>query len=225
MKRVALYARLSIATDESVSIERQLVAGRKLADAMGYKVVLEAVDDGVSASTNKPEHRLGWRSILTSAESFDLVIIWKIDRLARSVLDFLNANEALEKRGAAIKAVEDPIDMSSDMGKMIAVILAVFAEMEAKAIGARVKAAHLQLKKDGRIPSGRTPYGYKSIPNPDGPGRVIAIDEERIPFVIEAVRRASNGDTLYSIAQYMESAGAPRRENKLRKYDLVEYFC
>src|SRR5215218_9653488 len=49
-KRAGLYARLSISTEESVSIARQLAACRQYAAARGMEVVLEAVDDGVSAT-------------------------------------------------------------------------------------------------------------------------------------------------------------------------------
>ena len=218
--QAAIYARLSVTSEESVSIERQLASCRDYARARGYEVVLEATDDGVSASTNKPQHRVGWRKLLDSPKHYDVALVWKTDRLARNTLDFLTANEDLNNRGAAIVTVEDHIDMTSPEGKAFATILAVFAEMEANAISSRVRAAHKQLKLDGRIPSGRVPYGYLSIPNPDGPGKVRAIDPDTIPFVIEAVRRAANGDSLYSIAKYMTDAGAPRRANKLRKLDV-----
>ncbi|MGZ6868441.1 MAG: recombinase family protein, partial [Blastococcus sp.] len=92
-KRAVLYARLSITTDESVSIERQLEAGRKYCADRGYEVVGEHVDDGVSASANAPEHRKGWQEILARpAGSYDVVVVWKIDRLARKVIDFLDAD-------------------------------------------------------------------------------------------------------------------------------------
>src|SRR5687767_9875679 len=105
----AIYARLSVTTEESVSIERQLEAARSYAKARGWTVVVEAVDDGISATRHKPEGRPGWRSLLDSPEHFEAVIVWKVDRLARRVLDFLHADEALRERGAGIVCVEDPV--------------------------------------------------------------------------------------------------------------------
>ena len=149
-RRCVLYARLSVTKEESVSIARQLQSCRRYAEARGWKIVGEFIDDGVSATASRPEDRKGWASLL-AARDFDAVVIWKVDRLARRVLDFLHADETLQKRGAGLVAVEDPIDMTSPQGRAFAVMLAVFGEMEAEAIRARVRAARAQLLKDGRL--------------------------------------------------------------------------
>ena len=122
-RRCALYARLSVTKEESVSIARQLESCRKYAEARGWEVVGEFIDGGVSATANRPEERSGWAALLASSD-FDAVVIWKVDRLARRVLDFLHADEALQRRGAGLVAVEDPIDMTSPQGRAFAVMLA-----------------------------------------------------------------------------------------------------
>jgi len=107
------------------------------------------------------------------------VIVWKVDRLARRVLDFLHADEALQARGAVIVAVEDPVDMTTPQGRGFATMLAVFGEMEAAAISARVKAARTHLLNDGRVVGGKVPYGSlldhpgvnASCPVPSSPTR------------------------------------------------------
>jgi len=208
VRRCVVYARLSITKEESVSISRQLQSCRRYAEARGWEVAGEFVDDGVSATANRPEDRLGWKSLLATRD-FDAVIIWKVDRLARRVLDFLHADEALQKRGAGLVAVEDPIDMTSPQGRAFAVMLAVFGEMEAEAIRARVRAARAQILKDGRWPGGGIPYGYKSAPNPVGPGRVLATDSERIGWLSGAVTRALSGDTVNAIATWLTDSQAP----------------
>ncbi|MFG6280800.1 recombinase family protein [Microbacterium marinum] len=208
VRRCVLYARLSVTKEESVSIARQLQSCRRYAEARGWEIVGEFVDDGVSATANRPEERLGWKSLL-AARDFDAVIIWKVDRLARRVLDFLHADETLQKRGAGLVAVEDPIDMTSPQGRAFAVMLAVFGEMEAEAIRARVRAARAQILKDGRWPGGGIPYGYQSVPNPDGPGRVLMKDVERIGWLSDAVAKALRGETVNAIATWLTKSGAP----------------
>ena len=208
IRRVVLYARLSVSKEESVSIARQLEAGRRYAEGRGWEVVGEFVDDGVSATANRPEERHGWKSLL-AARDFDAVIIWKVDRLARRVLDFLRVDETLQKRGAGLVAVEDPIDMTSPMGRAFAVILAVFGEMEAAAISSRITAARSYIIRDGRWPGGGIPYGYQSVPNPDGPGRVLVKDNERIRWLSGAVAKALSGDTVNAIATWLTDSGAP----------------
>jgi site-specific DNA recombinase len=207
-RRCVLYARLSVTKEESVSITRQLQSCRRYAEARGWEVVGEFIDDGVSATANRPEDRRGWVTLL-AAEGFDAVVIWKVDRLARRVLDFLHADEALQQRGAGLVAVEDPIDMTSPQGRAFAVMLAVFGEMEAEAIRARVRAARAQLLKDGRWAGGGIPYGYLSTANPDGPGRVLAKDPERFRWLTEAAMMALNGATVYAITKRLTQEGAP----------------
>lgn len=208
VRRCVLYARLSVTKEESVSIARQLQSCRRYAEVRGWEVVGEFVDDGVSATANRPEERLGWKSLLAMRD-FDAVVIWKVDRLARRVLDFLHADEMLQKRGAGLVAVEDPIDMTSPQGRAFAVMLAVFGEMEAEAVRARVRAARAQILKNGRWPGGGIPYGYQSVPNPDGPGRVLVKDPERIGWLAELVARALQGETVNAIATWLTRSGAP----------------
>lgn len=208
VRRCVLYARLSISKEESVSIERQLLAGRKYAEGRGWQVVGEFVDDGVSATSNRPEERKGWQSLL-AAGPFDAVVIWKVDRLARRVLDFLRVDEALQRRGAGLVAVEDPIDMTTPMGRAFATILAVFGEMEAAAISSRVKSARAYMVAEGRFAGGGVPYGYQSVPNPDGAGRVLAQDPDKWPWLARIVERAQRGDTVNSIATWLTAEHAP----------------
>jgi len=217
VRRVALYARLSVTTEESVSIERQLGSARQYAEARGWEVVAEAVDDGVSATKNRPEDRVGWRSLLDSTTSYDAVVVWKVDRLARRVLDFLHADEALRGRDAAIVAVEDPIDMTTAQGRAFATMLAVFAEMEAAALSARVRAARRTLVTAGRRVGGRSPFGFMNIANPDGPGKVLAPDPERISIIEEVARRAMAGESLYALARWLEAQGIRPRARSGRK--------
>ncbi|WP_284690573.1 recombinase family protein [Propioniciclava flava] len=106
-------------------------------------------------------------------------------------------------------AVEDPIDMTSPQGRAFAVMLAVFGEMEAEAIRARVRAARAQILKDGRWPGGGIPYGYQSVPNPNGPGRVLAQDQERIGWLAGAVAKALSGETVNAIAAWLTDSEAP----------------
>lgn len=208
-KRCVIYARISISSEESVSIERQVEAAEQYAAARGWKVQGTFVDDGVSATHNKPEERAGWKGLLASPLSYDVVVIWKVDRLARRVLDFLHADEALQARKAGIVCVEDPIDMSTAQGRAFATMLAVFGEMEAAAISARVTAARNHLLKNGRAVGGALPYGWRNIPNPDGDGYVLAHDPDRIEWVREMAVRTLQGHTLYSTATWLDENKAP----------------
>jgi site-specific DNA recombinase len=206
-------------------VARQIASGRKYAAARGWRVVGEFIDDGVSASRNKPEERPGWRGLMGSPMPFEAVIVWKVDRLARRVIDFLHADQTLQARGAAIVCVEQSIDMTTGEGRAFAQMLAVFGEMEAAAISSRIIAAREQLVAEGRIPGGRQPYGWRSVPNPDGPGFVRAQNPDQIEWVRGMVERVLQGDTVYSVMTWLNEAGAPgprtRREGRPWCYSTV----
>jgi site-specific DNA recombinase len=211
IRTCVLYVRISLSTEESVSIDRQIEAGTAYALARGWKVVDVFRDEGVSATHNKPEDRKGWGELVASRASYDAVVIWKVDRLARRVIDFLNANEVVKERGAGIVAVEDPIDMTTAQGEAFAIMLAVFGQMEAATIRARVAAARDYLLRSGRYVGGAVLYGYRSVENPDGPGFILAHDEEQIGYVREMVRRTLAGLSIYSTTQWLDEVEAPTK--------------
>ncbi|WP_392467108.1 recombinase family protein [Arsenicicoccus cauae] len=222
MTTAVIYARISVTLEESVSVERQLESATAYAAARGWTVAGSFVDDGVSASRNRPDDRKGWAALLASPTAYDKVIIWKVDRLARRVLDFLNADQALQDRGAGIVAVEDPVDMTTPQGRAFATMLAVFGEMEAAAISARVKAARTHLLRSGRVVGGTVPYGWRSVANPDGPGMVLAKDRDRIGYVDTMVARTLQGHSIYSTVQHLNRLGAPTRNGRPWAYTTVE---
>ncbi len=213
-RRAVIYARISVSSEESVSLERQIESARQYASARGWTVAATFKDDGVSATHNKPEDRAGWRALLASSEKFDAVIIWKLDRLARRVIDFHLANEALKERGAGLVAVENAIDMATPDGRLVAGVLAQFAEYEADAISARVKAARRHLIRSGRVVGGTMPYGWQSVSNPDGPGYVLVQDPDRIDYVRGMADRALAGRSIYSTVQWLDEIGAPTPTGK-----------
>lgn len=208
-RRYVLYGRISVSSEESVSLDRQIESGRQYVAARGGKVVGVFIDDGVSASRSKPEDRAGWRALLDSTEKFDAVVVWKVDRLARRVLDFLNADAALRDRKAGIVAVEDPVDMTTSQGRAFATMLAVFAQMEAEAISARVRAARAYLIREGRVVGGTVPFGWRAVPNPSGKGLVLDQDPDQIGYVREMVKRVRRGGSIYSVKQWLDEAGVP----------------
>jgi site-specific DNA recombinase len=209
IRTCVLYVRISLSTEESVSIDSQIEAGQHYAAARGWRVVEVFKDEGVSATSNRPEDRAGWSALLASSKRFDAVVIWKVDRLARRVLDFLHADETLQTRGAGIVCVEQTIDMTTPEGRGFATMLAVFGEMEAAAISARVKKARDYLLRSGRYVGGQVVYGWKAVPNPAGPGFVIVQDPDHIGYVKTMVERTLRGDSLYSTVQWLDEVGAP----------------
>jgi len=208
-RKAVVYARISISNEESVSVARQIESAEQYAAARKWSLVATFTDEGVSASDHRPERRPGWRALLDTTEQYDVVIIWKVDRLARKVIDFLHADQDLQNRGAGIVAVEQAIDMTTPQGRAFATMLGVFAELEAAEISSRVAAARRHLIKNGRVVGGTVPYGWRSIDNPDGAGMILAQDPDKIDWVSGMAQRCQRGDTIYSIAAWLDASGAP----------------
>lgn len=210
-RNAVIYARVSVSTDESVSIPRTIEAAQQYAASRGWNVVGKFIDDGVSATKNKPEDRPGWSALLESDEQFDTVIIWKIDRLARRITDFWATVEDLESRGVTLVSIEDHLDMSSTVGRILAGVLAGFAQMEAETTALRVRDARKHLLSVGRVPGGSIPYGWQTRPIEDGSkkGKVLEHDPERIDVVKAIVERAQRGETLYTIKRWLDEVEAP----------------
>ena len=187
------------------------------------------VDDGVSASHNRPDARPGWRALLAADHEYDVVVIRKVDRLARRIVDFWDAVRVLQERGKTLVSIDESLDLSTVVGQMIAGVLAGFAQMEAEAIRDRVSAARRHLLGVGRLPGGSLPYGWQAVPNPEGAGYVLAQDPERIGYVRGMVERVQRGGSVYSVVQWLDEVGAPlpagSQANRKRagwRYNTVE---
>src|SRR6266403_522117 len=205
--RAAIYARLSRATEESTSIERQVKACRSFAEARGYDVVLTSdVDVDVSGGQLS---RPGLNEVRSRWDEFDVVIFFKLDRLSRSLLDFVSLLEEARSNGVALVSATEPLDMTSPIGEAMVKVLAIFAELERKTIACRVTSAIAHLRSSGRIAGGPLPYGTKKAPNPEGAGYVLAVDEEKAVYALEMVDRVLDGESYRSICRLMNERGIP----------------
>ncbi|OII27536.1 hypothetical protein BIV04_03095 [Frigoribacterium sp. MCBA15_019] len=172
--------------------------------------LVEIVEDvDVSASRSRLD-RPGLRRVRAriAEGTADAVMVWRLDRLVRSVVDV----GVLLDEGLQIISATESLDTTSPMGRAMVEILQVFASMEAKTIGLRVSASQEHLRKVGRFPGGVVPYGYRSIPHPDGVGRAL----EPEPKEAAAVRRVADevlaGSSVYAACARLNADGIkPRR--------------
>ncbi len=137
--RAATYIRLSEDTDTTTSPARQRELCRRYADDRGWAVVAEFEDIDVSASkTGLDRPALGRLREAVDRGEIDVVIVWRLDRLARSVLDTLTLLDQWTKKGCAAASATEAIDLTTPVGKAMVALIAIFAELEADAIKVRV---------------------------------------------------------------------------------------
>ena len=200
------YARLSAASEESTSISRQREIVQKHAAARGWELVGIEEDPVASATKlrlNRPGLNRAREAVASGAA--DAILVWRLDRIARSVVDF----GTLLDEGVPIVSCTEPLDTTTSMGRAMAEILQVFAAMEARATAARVSSSIAYLRRNRRFAGGRVPYGYRTAPAPGGAGRILEPDPEAARIVREAVERTLAGESLYAVVSDFNARGVP----------------
>lgn len=147
-KRVALYARVS--TDRQ-STENQLRELREVADRMGWQVVGEFVDHGISgAKGRKDRPRLHAMLTGVAKKDFDIVAAWSVDRLGRSLIDLVNMLQELHSVGIDLYLHQQGVNTTTPAGKALFGMMGVFAEFERGMIQERVRAGMALVKRTGK---------------------------------------------------------------------------
>src|SRR4051794_39368820 len=146
---------IRVSTEEQAvhghGLEVQERAIRAFADSQGYELLELIADPGISGA-RAPAERPGFRRVLTLAHerAFSMLLVWKFDRLARSLLfSVTTVNELQERHGVVLRSVMEPIDTATPMG-MIFAILASFAVKERRVITSRT----LPAEKRRRVAAG-----------------------------------------------------------------------
>jgi DNA invertase Pin-like site-specific DNA recombinase len=106
-----------------------------------------------SAAADRPE----LEAMLCALRPGDEVLVWKLDRLARSLRGLLDIIERITSAGASIRSLTEPIDTSSPLGRMMLHLLGSFAEFERSMIRERCAAGIVAAKARG-VQFGRVPY-------------------------------------------------------------------
>ena len=163
--RAALYARVST-LNNGQSPEMQIRDFTEYCQRRGWTAT-EYVDVGVSgAKDRRPE--LDRLMVEAHQRRFDVVVVWKFDRFARSVSHLLRALETFNSLGIAFVSLGEQIDTSTPAGRMIFTVLGAVAELERSLIAERVRAgmrnARAKGKSIGRPPRTQlSPEDRKSI--------------------------------------------------------------
>jgi DNA invertase Pin-like site-specific DNA recombinase len=125
----------------------------------GCKVIFE---EKASGSTRRGRKELA--RCLASLRKGDVLVVYKIDRIARSLFDLLEILRQLESVGATIKSVTEPLDTTNSMGVFVVQILGAVAQLERSMIRERSIAGQIAARERGRVP---------------GRVRSLSADEER----------------------------------------------
>ena len=118
------------------------------------------------------------------AGRIDLIVVYKIDRLSRSLADFIRLIETLDQYGVGFVSVTQTFDTSDSMGRLVLNILLTFAQFERELASDRVRDKKAALMRRGMFVGGTPPFGYVL-----GKRGVLELDKERAKVVQEIFER------------------------------------
>lgn len=173
--RIAIYARVST-SDKDQNPETQILPPREFCQVQGWPVVGVFIDEAPAGDLAR---RSEWRRLLdlASRRRFDLLLVWRLDRMSRSVVDAANTLERLRAWGVGLRSLQEPwIDTTSPFGEAMFHITMAFAQLERGVLRERVKAGMQRARREGRQigrPGGTRKRGFDDAWGEIGP-RILA---------------------------------------------------
>ena len=169
IKRVAIYARVSTTeqAEEGYSIDEQERVLREWCDKQGHEVYEVYADRGISGKSIR--NRPALKQLIEDANKrlFDIVLVWKTNRLARNVLDVLKVHEIFDRNYIAFRSFTENHETETSNGRLQFQMLAVIAEFERNAISENVKMGMLARARQGKWNGGRVlGYDLEDISSP-----------------------------------------------------------
>lgn len=204
--RAAVYIRVSTErqADQGISLDAQLAACRAEALRLGDRSPAVYRDDGYSGTTDK---RPGLQALLANLAEYDVVIVWRLDRLWRSVAGWARLLADMVQHEVGFCSIAERIDTSTPWGRAMLTVVAVFAELFVEILRENVRGA-LQYRADQGLKHGRPAYGYAARD-----GAWVVVDDEAA-IVRELFRMVSKGASTAECTRWLQTSGAVPRTSK-----------
>ena len=229
--RCAVYTRKS--TEDGLEQEfNSLDAQREACEAYilsqrheGWELVPNRYDDGGFSGGSML--RPGLKALLADIEAglVDVIAVYKVDRLTRSLADFAKIVEQLDSKQASFVSITQAFNTTTSMGRLTLNVLLSFAQFEREVTGERIRDKIAASKKKGMWMGGPVPLGYevidrKLVPVPDEAERVRAImrrylDIRSVPALINALLHEGIVTKVQNRASGPHKGGIPFRRGSL----------
>lgn len=201
----AIYARQSVDKADSLSIQGQIdLCSRETGeDVKIYQ------DRGFSGkNTNRP----AFQQMMEDVEKgmIQKIIVYRLDRLSRSITDFGRLWDILKKHGVEFVSINETFDTSTPMGRAMLNIIMVFAQLERETTAERVRDNYYQRAKLGAWPGGPAPYGFSigRLPGADGHLTPTLVPNEHMEIVERIFTAYADADaSLGSVARSLNADG------------------
>lgn len=191
-KRCAIYTRKS--TNSRLELEvNSLTTQHEICAAYiasqqyrGWVALPKRYDDGGHSGSGLERPALAALMHDIEAGEVDAVVVYKIDRLTRSLLDFVRLIEVFDRRSVGLVSVSQAFDTTDSMGRMILNVLLTFSQFERELIAERVRDSIRTRKRHGRIHGGLAPFGYDYR---DGELEIVEAEATIVRFIFDTFLR------------------------------------
>jgi site-specific DNA recombinase len=214
-----IYARFSPRRNSETceSIETQIELCKFWCEKQGHSVVGEHSDHALSGSE---EDRPGLWDAIESLKRNMVLVVYRLDRLARSVYLSYIIEQAVHKRGAKIVSTSgEGTWQDTPEDELVRRILQALNEYERKVIAARTKASMLRHQANGRRMSDKTPFGM--IRDPDDHLRMVECPEEQ-EIISKILQWHEAGQSFRAIARTLEDSGILCRDHAGWHHSLIQ---
>lgn len=206
---VGIYIRVS--TEEQVrdgfSISAQKEKLKAYCIAQDWDNFKFYVDEGVSAKdTNRPQ--LGILLDHIKQGLITTVLVYRLDRLTRSVMDLYKLLDTFDKYNCAFKSATEVYDTSTAMGRMFITIVAALAQWERENLGERVRMGQIEKARQGEY-SAKAPFGFDKNDHSK-----LVINTEESNVVLDMIKKIEEGYSIRQLANHLDSYVKPIRGYK-----------
>ena len=214
-----IYTRVSTSMQvEGYSLDAQKDKLRKYAEYQEMSIVGEYSDEGKSGKSveGRPQFKQMLADVESGKDNVDYVLVFKLSRFGRNAADVLSSLQKMQDYGVNLICVEDGIDSSKDVGKLMISVLSAVAEIERENILVQTMEGRRQKAREGRWNGGFAPYGYQLVNGE----LIIAEDEaEIIRIIYDKFVNTTMG--MAAIAAFLNNSGYKK---KLRQNNTIEGF-
>ncbi|WP_085992175.1 recombinase family protein [Oceanobacillus senegalensis] len=209
IKRVAIYCRVSTEeqASEGYSISAQLQTLRQYTQLYGWQIAEEYVDEGISGKNIKGRPAMTRLVADVEKDKFQAVLVWKISRLSRNMLDTLTLLDKFEDYGVKFISYSENFDTGSPIGRLVVQLMASIAEMERNTLSENVKLGMKQRALEGSW-NGGVVFGYDTIE------KELVINQDEAKVVQLIYQLYANGKGLKAIANHLNKAGYRTKRNR-----------
>lgn len=211
--KTGIYLRVSTEEQakEGFSINAQKEKLTNYSKVNDWEIIDYYIDDGISAKNLKDRPNINRLIEDVKSGKVNNVLVYKLDRLTRSVKDLINLIEVFEEYNCSFNSLTEKLDTTNAVGRMFIKIIGIFAEFERENLAERVSFGYEQKTREGNYTNTQGVNGYDYIV---GKGDLVVNEQEK-EIVNRIYEMYLNGTSMLKIAKTFNTENVPSKRGGL----------